>query len=226
MSNSLLNKHIETWSIYNAFILVIASIFALANKELNILLVVFSLSVIVLISINRKQLLTSKPLFGIANTITLIRIIIIVSSFILLDFNDTNVLFYYLCAAVALDFFDGRAARYFNESSFFGHYFDMEVDAFFVLVMCFFFYLHGDISWWILIPGLLRYVFRLYTFCFPKPNVKEEKKTYATVIAASYFIVLLIGLITHGTLQFLILLLGSLAIVISFLIGIIQYHKQ
>ena len=102
----------------------------------------------------------------------------------------------------------------------------MEVDAFFVLIMCCFYYLQVGVSWWILIPGLLRYVFRLYTFCFPKPNVKEEKKTYATIIAASYFIVLLIGLITKDTAQFLILLSGSLAIVISFSIGIIQYHKQ
>lgn len=226
MSDTLLNRHIETWSIYNALALTISSILALVCKELNILIVVFSLSIIALISINQKQLLKSNPIFGIANTITLIRIIIILSCFILIDFNDTNLLFYYLCIAVGLDFFDGRAARHFNETSFFGHYFDMEVDAFFVLTMCCFYYLHGGISWWILIPGLLRYVFRLYTFCFPKPNVKEEKKTYATIIAATYFIVLLIGLITKDTLQFLILLSGSLAIVISFSIGIIQYHKQ
>jgi len=226
MSDTLLNRHIETWSIYNALALTIASILTLISKDLNILLAVFSLSILVLISINRKQLFNSKPLFGIANTITLIRIIIILSSFILIDLNNPKLLFYYLCLAVGLDFIDGRAARYFNESSFFGHYFDMEVDAFFVLIMCCFYYLQVGVSWWILIPGLLRYVFRLYTFCFPKPNVKEEKKTYATIIAASYFIVLLIGLITKDTAQFLILLSGSLAIVISFSIGIIQYHKQ
>lgn len=224
--NTLSHKHIETWSIYNAFAITIALIVALICKQLNILLIVFSISIMVLIYINRKKLLQSKPVFGVANTITLVRFIIIILSFILIDFKDTNLLFYSLSIAVSLDFFDGMAARHFNESSLFGQYFDMEIDAFFVLLMCYFYYMYGDISWWILIPGLLRYLYRLYTFCVPKPDTKEQKKTYATVIAASYFIVLLIGLVANDTIQFLILLLGSLALVISFLIGFIQYHKQ
>lgn len=226
MVDKLSNIQIETWSVYNAFALTLASIVALISNQLTILLVVFSLSIVALIYIHRKQLLQSKPIFGIANTITLIRLIIIISSFLWIDFNDTNALFYGLCVAVGLDFIDGKAARYFNESSFFGQYFDMEVDAFFVLLMCCFYFLHGDIAWWILIPGILRYVFRLYTFCIPKPLLSEEKKTYATIIAASYFVVLLIGLVTSDTLKFLVLMTGSAAIIISFSIGIIQYHKR
>jgi len=224
--DTLSNKHIETWSVYNAFALVIALIVAVVSKQLNILLIVFSISIIVLLFINKKKLLQSNPVFGVANAITLIRFLIIVSSFVLIDFNDTTLLFYALSIAVILDFFDGKAARYFKESSFFGQYFDMEIDAFYVLLMCYFFYMYEGISWWILIPCVLSYLFRLYTFCFPKPNSKEQKKTYATVIAASYFIVLLIGLVTSGFIQFLILLIGSLAIGFSFFIGLIQYHKQ
>lgn len=221
------HKHIETWSIYNAFALTIATIVVLINKQLHILSIVFSVSLVALLLINRNLLFQSKRFFGVANTITLTRFIIIVLSFLLIDYeNNSKLLFYCLSVAVILDFFDGKAARYFNEMSFFGQYFDMEIDAFFVLLMCIYYYLIGNISWWILIPGLLRYLFRLYTFCFPKPDVKEDKKTYATVIAASYFVVLLLGLVTSRTLQFLILALGSLAIVVSFSIGIIQYHKQ
>lgn len=224
--NAIIDKHIESWSVYNALALIIAFITALVYKELNILLITFSLSILVLIFINQKRLRELKPVFGIANAITLIRFLIIAFSFLWIDFNETNLLFFSLSIAVALDFFDGLAARFFNETSFFGQYFDMEIDAFFVLLMCTFYFMHGKISWWILIPGLLRYVYRMYTFCFPKPNTKEQKKTYATVIAASYFIVLLVGLITQGNFQFWILLLGSLAIIISFIIGFIQYQKQ
>lgn len=225
MIDSLHNKPIETWSIYNALAISIALIVALVSKQLTVLLVVFSLSIITLIYKNQKTLLQSKPIFGIANTITLLRLLIIILSFLLINFSNSHLLFFTLSVAVVLDLLDGMAARHFKESSYFGQYFDMEVDAFFVLLMCCFYYLNGDISWWILIPGTLRYAFRLYTFCFPKPHVKEDKKTYATVIAASYFVVLLMGLITTDTLQFLILLLGSLAIVVSFSIGIFQYHK-
>lgn len=223
---SKISKHIDTWSVYNAFALTFTLLLVLVSKQLNVLLLIFSISLVALIYINKKELFRSKPFFGIANTITLLRYVIIVLSFLLLDLDDTNYLFFSLGIAVILDFFDGRAARYFKESSFFGQYFDMEIDAFFVLLMCSFYYLYQGVSWWILLPGLLRYLFRICTFCFPKPEYKEEKKTYATIIAASYFIVLLMGLITSGVLQFLILLIGSLALVVSFLIGFIQYYRQ
>jgi phosphatidylglycerophosphate synthase len=224
--DKLINQHIETWSLYNAFALSIAFIAALVTTQLNILLFVFSISLIGLIFLNRKKLFYSKPFFGVANTITLTRFILIILGFLFIELDNTLLLFYCLSIAVSLDFFDGLAARYFKESSFFGQYFDMEIDAFFVLIMCYFYYTYIDIGWWILIPGVLRYAYRLYTFCFPKPNIKEEKKTYATVIAASYFVILLIGLITTGIIQSIILLIGSLAILVSFSIGFIQYQKQ
>ena len=55
--DTLSNKHIETWSVYNAFALVIALIVAVVSKQLNILLIVFSISIIVLLFINKKKLL-------------------------------------------------------------------------------------------------------------------------------------------------------------------------
>lgn len=226
MTDLLTNRHIENWSIYNAFAISVALVLTLVSKQLSILLVVFSISTLVLIYMNKKHLFQSKVFFGVANTITLIRLLIIIASFLWVSYSNNYLLFYLLSGAVILDFFDGMAARHFKESSLFGQYFDMEVDAFFVLIMCCFYYLYENISWWILIPGALRYAFRLYTFCFPKPEVKEEKKIYATVIAASYFVVLLIGLITSGSLQFWVLMIGSLAIIVSFSIGIIQYHKR
>lgn len=222
-----MDKHIETWSVYNALVLTIATPIALVYQELRILLVVFSVSLATLIYLNRNILLKSKPIFGIANSITLIRFIIIVFSFLCIDFeHNTTFLFYALSFAVILDFFDGKAARYFKESSFFGQYFDMEIDAFYVLLMCCYYYLFWNIPVWILVPGLLRYLFRLYTISFPKENHAESKKNYGTIIAASFFIVLLVGLVTQGRMQLYILLAGSLAIIGSFAIGIIEYHRQ
>lgn len=226
MKKVSLYRVIETWSFYNAIALIIAFGFTVFRADLNALLFVFSISMISLIYLNRKNLFITRPFFGIANTLTLIRLLIIILCFCYIDLTDTEVLFYGLLFAVILDFFDGLAARYFNESSFFGQYFDMEVDAFYVLLMCSFYFIYLDVPVWIIIPGLLRYLFRVYTFCFPKPQYREEKKTYATVIAASYFIILLLGLITEGFLQNSILLLGSMAIVISFLIGFNQYVRQ
>lgn len=226
MNDKTINSQIEIWSVYNAIALSVAFAIALSFNNLIALLIVFAISIISLLFINRRALFYSNPFFGVANSITFLRFAVIIFSFLFIEMNDTTLLFYFLAIAVLLDFFDGLAARYFNEASFFGQYFDMEIDAFFVLIMCSYYFLYVDFSWWILIPGILRYVFRLYTYFLPKENIKEEKKTYATVIAASFFVVLLIGLITTGWLQYLILLLGSLAILFSFIVGFFQYQKQ
>ncbi len=213
------------WSVYNALALTATSCAVLLFNNLYVLLPVFSISIAVLIFLNRKLLLYSMPVFGIANSITLTRFLIITCSFLLIDLDNAQTLFCLLLVAVLLDFFDGKAARHFKESSFFGQYFDMEIDAFFVLLMCFYYYLCYDISCWILIPALLRYLFRLYTFLFPRMNFVERKKKYATFVAASYFAVLLIGLITSGSLQLLVLMIGSLAVMLSFFIGIVEYYR-
>lgn len=222
--NILKKRHIEIWSIYNAFAMVIAFAIAFFLKKTEPLFVVFTVSIIALVVINRASLFKSKRFFGVANTITLIRYILIILSFQLINSQETF-LIYGLTTAVILDFFDGKAARYFNESSFFGQYFDMEIDAFFVLLMCFYYYFSQDISWWILIPGLLRYIYRIYTFCIPRKSKSESKTNYGTIIAASFFVILLLGLITKDCFQTVILAIGSMSIVISFAIGFIQYHK-
>ncbi len=226
MAKTFNTKHIEDWSVYNAFILTFAGLSALVFKTLDGLIITFAITCSALIFINKKQLFNSKHFFGIANTITLVRLLIILISFLIIDVNNNLWLFIMLTLSVSLDFFDGIAARHFNEASFFGQYFDMEVDAFYVLLMCCYFFLFSNIPFWILIPGFLRYLFRIYTFFFPKKTFIERKRTYATVIAASFFIVLLLGLITKNSIQFFILLSGSIAIMTSFFIGIIDYHKQ
>lgn len=220
------DTYIETWSTYNALALAIVTPIALLYQWLDLLLYVFSISLICLIYGNRHFLLKSKPVFGVANSISLIRFLIILFSFLTIDFTNTTALCLALSIAVALDFFDGKAARYFKESSFFGQYFDMEIDAFFVLLMCSFFYVYASIPIWIMIPGLLRYLFRLYTIVIPRKNHRETKKNYGTLIAASFFVILLIGLVTKGKTQLYFLLVGSIAIMTSFLIGIIQYHQK
>ncbi len=219
-------SYIEKWSSYNALALTIVTPIAIVYQNLSLLLSLFSLSLICLIYGNRHFLVKRKPFFGVANTITLIRFLIILISFLTIDRVNTTALCVTLSIAVALDFFDGKAARYFKESSFFGQYFDMEIDAFFVLLMCSFFYIYAGIPIWIMIPGLLRYLFRLYTIIIPRKNHRETKKNYGTIIAASFFVILLIGLVSQGTTQVYILLLGSIAIMVSFLIGIIEYHQK
>jgi phosphatidylglycerophosphate synthase len=58
-----------------------------------------------------------------------------------------------------LDGIDGWLARRTGMSSEFGARFDMEVDAFLILVLAMLAWRHGKAGWWILLAGLLRYLF-------------------------------------------------------------------
>jgi phosphatidylglycerophosphate synthase len=60
-----------------------------------------------------------------------------------------------------LDGMDGWLARRTRMSSEFGARFDMEVDAFLIFVLALLAWRHGKAGWWILLAGLLRYVFML-----------------------------------------------------------------
>ena len=60
-----------------------------------------------------------------------------------------------------LDGIDGWLARRTRMSSEFGARFDMEVDAFLIFVLALLAWRHGKAGWWILLAGLLRYLFML-----------------------------------------------------------------
>jgi len=130
-------------------------------------------------------------------------------------------LFAILGLVVTLDVVDGWLARRFNQQSVFGMYFDMETDALYVLLVCVYLYLQGMVGAWILIPGILRYVYRIFIFTISKPGFKEQKQRYAAVIAGSYFVILLLSVGWQNEIQHITLIVGSLAIVLS---GLLESH--
>lgn len=65
-----------------------------------------------------------------------------------------------LClAALVLDGFDGYVARRTGTASRFGARFDMELDAFFILMLCIALMVLGKAGTWVLLIGLMRYGF-------------------------------------------------------------------
>ena len=71
-------------------------------------------------------------------------------------------------AGVALDGVDGALARSRNEASAFGARFDMETDALLILVLAALVWQHGKAGAWILLAGLLRYLFVAMTGASPR----------------------------------------------------------
>jgi phosphatidylserine synthase len=173
---SKLNQSIDSWNVCNALIMIFGTVVTIWTSELKTLAGLFSGSLIYLLFLNWRYKSPTTYLFGVGNWLTFARFVIIIIGLILIPPTESFTLFILLSIAVSLDFFDGKVARYFKEDSFFGQYFDMEIDAFFVLTMCCYYYLHTDFPMWILIPGILRYIFRIYTFLFPKKKLWNEEK--------------------------------------------------
>ena len=105
----------------------------------------------------------TAPTFGAANAVTLARAVLVLLLLACLGVAATGALGWMLVAlsvvAAALDGFDGALARGRGEASEFGARFDMETDALLILVLAALVWQHGKAGVWILLAGLLRYLF-------------------------------------------------------------------
>jgi len=100
--------------------------------------------------------------FGPANAVTAVRssLVGLITALVATSFTtpiSVSLLIGLTVPALALDAVDGWIARRTQTTSELGARFDMEVDAFLLLVLSV--YVAQDLGWWVLIIGLLRYVF-------------------------------------------------------------------
>jgi phosphatidylglycerophosphate synthase len=95
------------------------------------------------------------------------------------------------CIALALDWVDGQVARRTGTASEFGAAFDMEVDAFLVLVLSVF-----VARWagpWVLVAGAARYALLLAGWWWPWLRRPMPERYWAKVVAAIQGIVLVVA---------------------------------
>jgi phosphatidylglycerophosphate synthase len=111
------------------------------------------------------------PTFGAANTVTLVRAVLVALLTALLGVTASAVLGWLLVGlglvAALLDGIDGALARSRGERSAFGARFDMETDALLILVLAALAWQHGKAGVWILAAGLLRYLFVAAAYAAP-----------------------------------------------------------
>ncbi|MFA7504316.1 MAG: CDP-alcohol phosphatidyltransferase family protein [Burkholderiaceae bacterium] len=99
---------------------------------------------------------------------------------------------------LALDGVDGWVARRTGTSGEFGAFLDQECDAFFLLLLCLMLYrLPGGPGAWILLPGLLRYLFVLFVGIAKPPRRKEPRSRHAIVIFVVMMATLLLCFAAH-----------------------------
>jgi phosphatidylglycerophosphate synthase len=93
--------------------------------------------------------------------------------------------------ALALDGVDGQVARRTGTSSDLGARFDMEVDAFLILVLSVF--VAGTFGWWTVAIGLFRYAFVVTSWALPWMTAALPPKVSRKVVAAAQGVVLVVA---------------------------------
>lgn len=203
---------------YLCSIIVLAGLIMLfvSNYEWSSLLIISAFTLFIL---QNKSFWLQTPYFGIANLITTIRLLLVLVLIFFsarLSFNDSKN-FLLIVTIPLLDILDGLVARQRKEESRFGMYYDLEVDALFVMVTSIVIFNNHPSMWVVLIPAFLRYTYKFSLDILDrKKKFVESKQKYASVIAGNYFVALIIFYSFTNELSSYYLLVSSLLIVLSF----------
>ncbi|MFC3121445.1 CDP-alcohol phosphatidyltransferase family protein [Agaribacter flavus] len=218
-SSLSLNK----WSDLHAIAMLVTVLLCVFFSSLKLLIFVAALSFLCLILSHLKLLTQYRVFAGLANWVTFSRLVITMLALINYSNIATQTLFTLMALALVLDVVDGFAARKLSQSSEFGRVFDMEADAFFVMALGLYFYFTTNLGSWLLLPGLMRYAYRLCVLLFPKTGFNESKKRYAATLAGVNFVILVAAIVLPSNIQTPALVISTCIVVFSFGISFIEY---
>ncbi|HEX7506940.1 MAG TPA: CDP-alcohol phosphatidyltransferase family protein [Polyangia bacterium] len=131
---------------------------------------------------------TPSGRFGPANAVTAGRLLLLLLLVAFAHRLSSSVLAVGLLLALLLDMLDGFVARQGGHASMFGACFDMEVDAVFILFLGYMLWLRAGHGLWVLVPGLLRYVYVVTVVLVPPSGtdrVRSRLGRAAFVVTAS-----------------------------------------
>ena len=133
---------------------------------------------------------------GAANIVTLGRALLVggVTALVAYSFQrpaPTAVLVTLVAVALALDGVDGQVARRTGTTSGLGARFDMEIDAFLILVLSVF--MAGPLGWWTIAIGAFRYLFVAASWACPWLTAALPPKFSRKVVAAAQGVALVVA---------------------------------
>jgi phosphatidylglycerophosphate synthase len=218
------NFKIEPWNFVHALIL-LGGLSLDFIFDYSIFLPVFCCSSILYFFIINKEKLSGLIFnVGLANILTSIRLVIISFAYIF-HYTDIYILGLILTISVLLDLVDGYIARKRNEAGLFGQYLDMETDAYFVLASSMLIYENLKPNILVLIPGLLRYLFKVI-ITMVDANYQEGRKMYARYLAGILFTSLLSSFFLNQIKNWdYILYFGIIAVSTSFMISFFEFFQ-
>ncbi len=185
VASSPLNARLARWAALHAVLLLAATATALATDALWPVALVGAAS-FVGFAVAFRHHWTPTGAFGAANTLTACRL----GGLLALALWPMPTLWIAggAAALLLLDGADGWLARRFDQASDFGAFFDKEVDAFALLVLCLLAVQYQGIAPLLITAGLLRYVFAVLMH-LGNPPARTEPRTNA----ARYLYVFMMG---------------------------------
>ena len=176
---------------------------------------VYAVGIWALLTIGLRQ--SPTPYLGPADVVTLVRATLVGGVTALVADSAARdvplgVLIGLATIALILDGVDGHVARRTGTASPLGARFDMEVDAFLIMVLSVF--LAGSLGWWVLAIGAMRYVFVAFGRMLPWLRAPLPPSMMRKVVAATQGITLVVAAsdLLPGPVSFAVVLLalGSL----------------
>lgn len=210
-SERLLQPALLSWSAGNALALSAGTLAVAAGLPVWLLSAAGLLSFGLLVYHCRHRW-TPSGRFGPANALTFLRLAGILVLPVLAPVQIA-------CLALLLfvmDGLDGWIARRSGLAGEFGEFADKESDALLTLMLCALLYrLPASLGPWILLPGLLRYVFVLFVTLAKPPRSKEVRTAKAGWISAFMLLSLIVCLAAYPAYpQFMRILAGSMTLLL------------
>lgn len=166
----------------------------------------------------------ASPYGGYANQLTALRLGLLVAAAAAMTEVPTAWFWSLLALNVAVDVADGYVARRTRQVSPFGAVFDREVDAVFVLVAYLYFFVVAGLGAWVLVPGLLPYLYRLSTLARRDKPAAEHRERLAPFLAGANFVVLLVAVAAPPHLQLRVVLFSAALVGVSFLLSFVSLY--
>jgi phosphatidylglycerophosphate synthase len=201
------------WSEGNAAAIAAVTLATAAGLPLWLLSLCGLLSFALLLYLCRRRW-TPSGRFGPANAVSLLRLC---GVFVLPGLPPAQVAFAGLIL-LAMDGVDGWIARRTGSSGEFGEFLYKESDAFFMLMLCLLLYrLPQGLGPWILLPGLMRYLFVLIVRFARPPKLKEQRTAKAGWISVFMTLTLLCCFAAHpGYIAYCRPLAGLMTLVLTY----------
>jgi phosphatidylglycerophosphate synthase len=214
-SNGALAPDLESFSRRHALVIGASALFSLWVGDLRALVLAGAVSFASLLVV-RRFAYTKRGRFGVANVVTLGRLALALGLALALHAEAGEVWAGALIGILCLDWLDGYLARRSGDSSEFGSYFDMEADAFIVLLACFELFQRERLGPWVLVGGALRYGYVLFLWGFPSELGEAPRSSFGRWAFFALFIGLTLPFVLPGVFGLVPAAFGTLLVCVSF----------